>query len=220
MARKPARGEGAKSSQAKSSQAKAPKNDELLWLETYFIVFPHDRRPTLAQVEHALAEADPRLKLENLAADDEGLFASLLVQSPEDHAAVEISYEVGDAVVEQNLAWAKQLQKQLSSQHLQQMMTADARLDVAHFERVQAGALRPKGPTAKAKPARDHDEFDDDLSDDREFDEEAFGGDDGDDFDDEAAMEIFDPTCLLTVVETLSKLTHGLAFDPAAGEVV
>jgi hypothetical protein len=33
-------------------------------------------------------------------------------------------------------------------------------------------------------------------------------------------MEIFDPTCLLTVVEALSKLTRGLAFDPAAGEVV
>jgi hypothetical protein len=213
MARKPTRGDG-----AKSSPAKSPRNDELLWLETYFIVFPHDRRPTLAQVEHALAEADPRLKLENLAADDDGLFASLLVQSPEDHAAVEISYEVGDAVVEQNLDWAKQLQKQLSSQHLQQMITADARLDVAHFERVQAGALRPKGPAARPKPPQVRDEFGDEFSDDNDFSEEAFGGDD--DFDEEAALEIFDPTCLLTVVETLSKLTHGLAFDPAAGEVV
>jgi hypothetical protein len=181
-----------------------PKGDDLLWLETYFIVFPSDRRPTLQQVESALAEAGPRLVIENLEADDDGLFASLLVQSPEDHAAVEISYETGEAVIEQNLEWAKQLQKQLSPKHLQQMITADARLDVAHFERVEAGSVSAK----KAAPQQDEfADFDDDFS-----------GDD--DFDEEAAMEIFDPTCLLTVVEALSKLTRGLAFDPAAGEVV
>jgi hypothetical protein len=183
-----------------------PKGDDLLWLETYFIVFPSDRRPTLQQVESALAEAGPRLVIENLEADDDGLFASLLVQSPEDHAAVEISYETGEAVIEQNLEWAKQLQKQLSPKHLQQMITADARLDVAHFERVEAGSVRAK----KAVPPQD--EFAD-----ADFDDD-FSGDD--DFDEEAAMEIFDPTCLLTVVEALSKLTRGLAFDPAAGEVV
>ena len=46
MARKPAPG----------GKPRQPKGDDLLWLETYFIMFPHDRRPTLAQVEHALAE--------------------------------------------------------------------------------------------------------------------------------------------------------------------
>jgi hypothetical protein len=183
-----------------------PKGDDLLWLETYFIVFPSDRRPTLQQVESALAEAGPRLVIDNLEADDDGLFASLLVQSPEDHAAVEISYETGEAVIEQNLEWAKQLQKQLSPKHLQQMITADARLDVAHFERVEAGAVSKKVAPPQVDEFADAD-FDDD-----------FDGDE--DFDEEAAMEIFDPTCLLTVVEALSKLTRGLAFDPAAGEVV
>jgi hypothetical protein len=99
------------------------------------------------------------------------------------------------------------------------MLTADARLDVAHFERVEAGTLRkePKPPQtgeqtapARRRPA-DGDEFADDA-----FDEEAME----DEIDEEAAMEIFDPTCLLTVVETLSHLTRGMAFDPAAGEVI
>ena len=177
-----------------------PNNDQLLWLETYFIIFPQRRRPTLAQVEHALAEAGPRLKLENLAADDDGLFESLLVESPEDHAAVEISYEIGDAVIEQNLDWAKQFKDQLSPKQLQQFVAADARLDVAHFERLQAGSVgqQPKN----SPPAFLDDEFVDD------------------DFDEEAAMEIFDPTCLLTVVEALSMLTKGLTVDPASGEVM
>jgi hypothetical protein len=201
-----------------SSNGSQKSRDELFWLETYFIMFPSSRRPTLSQVEHALAGAVPRLHLENLAADDDGLFASLLVESPEDHAAVEVSYEMGDAVIEQNLEWAKQLQKQLSPKQLQQMLTADARLDIAHFERVEAGTLRkePKSPSEGkplAAPGRraDDDEFADDA-----FAEEAMD----DEIDEEAAMEIFDPTCMLTVLETLSQLTHGLAFDPAAGEVV
>jgi hypothetical protein len=201
----------------KNNQSKS--RDELFWLETYFIMFPSSRRPTLSQVEHALAGADPRLQLENLAADDDGLFASLLVESPEDHAAVEVSYEMGDAVVEQNLEWAKQLQKQLSPKQLQQMLTADARLDVAHFERVEAGTLRkepkssPQGKPLTTPRRRPDDE--DELADDA-FDEDSMD----DEIDEDAAMEIFDPTCMLTVLETLSQLTHGLAFDPAAGEVV
>lgn len=212
MARDPSRG-----GKPNKPKAQKSKGDELLWLETYFIVFPHERRPTLAQVEHALAEADPRLKLENLAADDDGLFASLLVQSPEDHAAVEISYEIGEAVIEQNLEWAKQIQNQLSAKQLQLLVSADARLDVAHFERVPTGGA--SSPAGKPQPPKLH-ETEDDFDDDEpaeDFGEDNYGDDD---FDAEAALEIFDPTCLLTVVETLSRLTRGLAFDPAAGEVV
>jgi hypothetical protein len=178
-------------------------SDELLWLETYFILIPQKRRPTLAQVEHALAEADPRLLLANLAADDDGLFQSLLVDSHEDHAAVEVNYETGESVIEQNLEWAKQLQDQLSPKQLQQIVAADARLDLVHFERVQAGAARPQ-------PADAGDEY--------AFADDDMGADD--DYDEEAAMESFDPTCLLTVVEALSSLTKGLTFDPAAGEVL
>jgi hypothetical protein len=180
--------------------SKPKTSDELLWLETFFIVFPHKRRPTLNQVERALNEADPRLQLANLSADDDGLFESVLVESPEDHAAVEISYEASESVIEQNLQWAKQLQEQLSPKQLQQLVAADARLDVAHFERVQAGA---NGSDREASA--------------RDFPADDFGDDD---FDEEAAMESFDPTCLLTVVEALSSLTKGLTFDPASGEVV
>ncbi len=173
------------------------KSDELLWRETYFILFPHTRRPTLSQVEDALLKAGGRLQLENLAADDDGLFASLLVESQEDHAAVEVSYETGAAVVEQNLEWAKELQSQLPAEQLQQLMIANARLDVAHFERKTGG-------NSTAAP---------------------FGGGDAfslkEDFpDDDGPLDMLDPTCLLTVVDALATLTEGLTFDPASGEVL
>lgn len=164
-------------------------NDELFWRETYFILFPHERRPTIKQVSMALKNANSRFQLENQASDAAGLIESLLVESSEDHAAVEISYEVGDAVIEQNLAWAKQLQKELSSDQLQEFMKADARLDVAHFERVDANV--------------------------GDYGDEIPGFDDVED-----AFDMLDPTCLLTVVETLADLTGGLTFDPAAGEIL
>lgn len=173
--------------------------DELHWLETYFILFPQSERPTLASVEKALLRADNRMKLENLSADPQGLIESLLIESPEDHAAVEVSYEVGDAVIEQNLEWAKELQNQLPPDQLQLLVRADARLDVAHFERMPATGASDASPPG----------------------EESFGltGDDEDDFD-EPAFELLDPTCLLTVVEVLAELTQGLTFDPASGEVI
>ncbi len=176
-------------------------NDELHWRETYFVLFPHDRRPTLKQVATALTEANRRYQLENPESDDGGLLESLLVESSEDHAAVEISYEVGDAVIEQNLEWAKQLQKQLPSDQLQEIIKADARLDVAHFERVQSGGT--DNPETASPLGGGFGE--------------AFGGT----FDDEdEPFEMLDPTCLLTVVDTLASLTDGLTFDPASGEVL
>jgi hypothetical protein len=167
------------------------ENDELYWRETYFILFPQKRRPTLKEVSKALASANKHFQLENPAANDAGMIESLLVESAEDHAAVEISYEVGDAIIQQNLAWAKELQKQLPAAQLQELMKSDARLDVAHFERMPSNG-------------------------------QSFSADNfGDEFDDEeAGLEMLDPTCLLTVVETLADLTGGLTFDPAAGEIL
>jgi hypothetical protein len=178
------------------------KGDELHWRETYFIVFPHDRRPSLKQVASALTEANRRFQLENPESDDVGLLESLLVESPEDHAAVEISYEVGDAVIEQNLEWAKQLQTQLPGEQLQELIKSDARLDVAHFERVRSGC--GDAPESALPPGG------------------ALGNAFGDGFDDEEdePFEMLDPTCLLTVVDTLASLTGGLTFDPASGEML
>ena len=180
-------------------------------METYFILFPAKRRPTLTQVERALTTANSRLRLENLLADDDGLFASVLIESPEDNAAVEVSFEMGDAIAEQNMQWAKELQSKLSPKQLQTIVSADARLDVAHFERVPKGGAgsQPKPVTREVEG----DEYASDLS----WDDAEFGDDE---VDIEAAMEVFDPTCLLTVVDALQGLTKGITFDPASGEIV
>lgn len=111
-------------------------DDQLEWRDTYFILFPQSSRPTLTQVEAAIAESSRKLRLENLEADEDGMFESLLVQAPQDNAALEISFETGDAVIAQSADLAKQLKDDLSAKQLQRMLKADARLDVMLFERV------------------------------------------------------------------------------------
>ncbi|MEX0610656.1 MAG: hypothetical protein WD738_01895 [Pirellulales bacterium] len=113
-----------------------PNDDQLEWRDTYFILFQQADRPTLTQVEAAITEASRRLKLENLEADEDGMFESVLVQAPQDNAALEISYETGEAVIAQSADLAKQLKDELEAKQLKQMLKADARLDVMLFERV------------------------------------------------------------------------------------
>jgi hypothetical protein len=111
--------------------------EQLEWRDTYFVLFQQANRPTLTQVEAAITETSRRLKLENLEADEDGMFESVLVQAPQDNAALEISYERGDAVIEQSADLAKQLKSDLGPKQLQQMLKSDARLDVMLFERVR-----------------------------------------------------------------------------------
>ncbi|HEX2477607.1 MAG TPA: hypothetical protein VHK01_22815 [Lacipirellulaceae bacterium] len=112
-------------------------DDQLEWRDTYFILFDQSHRPTLSQVEAAISDASRRLKLENLEADDDGMFESVLVQAPQDNAALEISYETGEAVIAQSTDLAKQLKGELNAKQLAKMLKADARLDVMLFERVR-----------------------------------------------------------------------------------
>lgn len=115
------------------------EGDQLEWRDTYFILFQRSGRPTLTQVEAAIADSARHLTLENLEADEDGMFESLLVQAPDDHSALEISYETGDAVIEQSAALAKQLRTEATPDQLKKLLRADARFDVMHFERVNAG---------------------------------------------------------------------------------
>lgn len=115
-------------------------DDQLEWRDTYFILFEQSDRPTLTQVEAAITEASRKLKLENLEADEDGMFESVLVQAPQDKAALEISYETGEAVVQQSADLAKQLKGELDAKQLKRMLKADARLDVMLFERVRGDA--------------------------------------------------------------------------------
>jgi hypothetical protein len=120
-------------------------DDQLEWRDTYFILFQHSQRPTVTQVENAISGSSQRLKLEHLEADDVGMFESVLVQAPQDNAALEISYETGDAVVQQSAELARQLKGEIDAKQLQRILKADSRLDVMLFERVRGDSWGEAG---------------------------------------------------------------------------
>ena len=161
------------------------EHEELSWRETYFVLFSSDNHPTMAQVEAAIADASNRLGIEHLEADEDGLFASAIVQAPEDNAAMEISFEAGEAVAEQSAELAKKMRKRLAGEQLAKLLRSDARFDIMHFERVTRS--------------------------DDDYDERG---------DDDLLSEALDPASLITVVEDLTRLTQGIAIDPAAGEIM
>ena len=166
------------------------RSNEFEWRETYFVLFKRGHRPTVTQVEHAISEISDRLKLQDLKADEDGRFASVMVRSPEDYAAIEISYEDGEAVIEQGTELAKQLQSEAEADDLAKLIASDARLDLMHFEQVVAEAgLKGSDPT------------------------------DGDPDEDEIAG-MLDPSSLLMICEVLVALTDGVAVDPASGAIL
>lgn len=110
---------------------------ELHWRETYYVFFPSERRPQAKVMQKSLEELSNRFVLQNLEADDEGRFESILVEAPDDHAALEISYEAGESVIEQSAQLAKQLKNELDKQQLSELMRADARMDIMHFEHIR-----------------------------------------------------------------------------------
>lgn len=116
------------------------ENDQYRWRETYFVLFDSSKRPALKQVKQALSGINDRYMLTNLTADDQGRFDSLTVLSPDDFAALDISYLAGEEVTEQAAEWAQEMTaigcRKEDRRRLDQLARFDGRFDVLHFEQL------------------------------------------------------------------------------------
>ncbi len=114
------------------------EREEFKWRETYFVLFDSTRRPTLNKVERALRELNDRFQLSNGRADEDGRFESITVMSPDDYAALDISYESGEEVLEQGAALAQELKSSAADSQerakVARLPKCDARFDLLHFE--------------------------------------------------------------------------------------
>lgn len=164
---------------------------DLAWRETYVVFFQADARPTLAQVEAAIGDAGgQRLRMTKLQADDDGLFRTILVEAVGDNAVIDIRYEAGAAVSERAMTLAEQMREDLDKEQVGRLVSADAWLEIMHFEKLAPVDFEGLGP------------------DDDPMEPDADG------------PEGLDPATLITVVETLAHLTAGLPIDPEAGDVL
>ncbi len=114
------------------------ERDEYKWRETYFVLFDSTKRPSLKKIESTLHALSERFQLSNATADEDGRFESITVLSPDDYAALDVSYDAGEEVVEQVATIEAEFkQGPLDAderQKLARLKSFDAKLDLLHFE--------------------------------------------------------------------------------------
>ncbi len=115
------------------------------WRETYFVLFDEARRPKLLDVERMLKKLNSRFELVDSVADESGKIESLTIVAPDDYAALDICYLVGEEVVEQGAELVKELKKadldDTERAKVARLPKLHAKFDLLHFERVADGGM-------------------------------------------------------------------------------
>jgi len=116
------------------------ENRQYNWRETYSVLFESSNRPTLEKVQQTLVKLNNRFTLTNLQADASGRADSFTVLSPDDFAALDVSYLEGDEVVEHGAELAEEMEampcQEDERERVARIRRCDSRFDVLHFEQV------------------------------------------------------------------------------------
>ena len=96
-----------------------------------------------------LHNLSPRFQLSNPLADDDGRFESITVFSPDDYAALDISFISGEEVGEQVVALEEELKGSAADPEerakLARLKKFDARFDLLHFEQTTGDEPEEEG---------------------------------------------------------------------------
>ena len=91
----------------------------------------------------ALEDLGRQYEVFEVRSDDEGRFDSLTLISPDDYAAMDISYVSGEEVTEQTKELVNELKQTTATEteidDLRRIMELDARFDIYHFEEIVTG---------------------------------------------------------------------------------
>lgn len=115
------------------------ENSEYQWRETYFIHFDEQNRPSAEAVTKALKEIDSRYEIQNARANDAGQLESLTLISPDDYAAMDITFVDGEDVQEQMPQLIKELMELAAPDEIEKIRKIEAfncRFDIYHFEQL------------------------------------------------------------------------------------
>ncbi len=116
------------------------EDDAYRWRDTYFVLFQEDDRPSGDATLKSLETLGPRYSVHDVQCDDQGKLESLTLRSPDDFAAMDISYIVGDEVVEQVDSLLEEMgggqQTEDEAKLLKRIQECNARFDIFHFEQV------------------------------------------------------------------------------------
>jgi hypothetical protein len=118
------------------------EDDQYRWRDTYFVMFHEKDRPTAEAALKAFETLGPRYSVQNVRHDEQGMLESLTLISPDDFAAMDVSYIVGEEVVEQVESLIEEMglgQADVEAERLKAIKQCNARFDIYHFEQVMMG---------------------------------------------------------------------------------
>ena len=110
------------------------------WRETYFVLFRQSDHPMANQVVEELTRDDGRFHVSNVRADEGGRLESLTLKSPDDFAAMDISFVSGEEVSEQIEELIREISRATLTdeerEKMRRLTRCDARFDIFHFEQI------------------------------------------------------------------------------------
>ena len=116
------------------------ERDDYRWRETYFVLFQSARCPALEQLVDALSSLADNFRIVNPRAGESQRFASLTCMSPDDYAALDVSYLEGEEVVEQVAGLIEEMKHgpldDDERAKVNRLDSCDARFDIMHFQQV------------------------------------------------------------------------------------
>jgi len=222
-------------------------DDRYDWRETYFVYFESSHRPKLPEVRRALKTYTSVFYILNSKADLNENLVEMTIASYEDHAALEIVYREGNDILTEAKHLVQSLKKEANAEEraqLQKIIQCKTRFDVHHFEQLAGTSVFNVTKLPELKFSKqstlpvDHSSvfakaLSADTADNGQFyfdprsyaqcrhdhaSEELDIADSG--VMDSGEFERIDPEMLVTVLEVLCQLSHGIALDPASGVVL
>ena len=119
------------------------ENESYRWRETYFVLLNEAERFTVERAKKLLKDLGANYELGEIRGDADGKLEFLTLYSPDDYAALDISYVTGEDVTQ----YLAELKDELQAAGLakdekarfQKLAECNARYDIYHFEQVVEG---------------------------------------------------------------------------------
>ena len=116
------------------------ENNEYRWRETFFVLMKSSDRPLGEVLRNTLSNINRKYDLSESRTNDEAQFESITLYSPDDNAAMDITYLDGEDVMDQLEEMINDMKRNVTSDEEREIVTqlpkCNARLDIYHFEKL------------------------------------------------------------------------------------
>ena len=189
-------------------------DDRYCWRETYLVMLDRLKHPKTSEVVQGLKKLKGRIEIGNTQSDASDLLESLVVISPNDSSAVELQYYEGPEVVAEFAALADELERHDPAvgerKKIARAREFSAKIELLHFELIQETPQQKQSFPARLTFPR-YSGFIKNLNREMQADDESNELD---------PTEQLDPNTLILILKLISRITSGIAFDPASGIVL